>query len=42
MPKAVREALIDILEEHGDTSRSAAETFLASMEKDGRYQQETW
>lgn len=42
MPQAVREALIEGFEKHGDTSREDAEAYLAALEKSGRYKQETW
>ncbi|KAJ5104467.1 Oxidoreductase FAD/NAD(P)-binding [Penicillium alfredii] len=48
MPQAVREALIETFQ-HGGTpapggpfSRAQAEEYLISMEKSGRYKQETW
>jgi sulfite reductase alpha subunit-like flavoprotein len=43
MPKGVRQALVDVLvEQSGDATRKAAEEYLDSMEKSGRYKQETW
>ncbi|KAF2787753.1 NADPH dependent diflavin oxidoreductase-like protein 1 [Melanomma pulvis-pyrius CBS 109.77] len=42
MPQAVREALIESFQGHGSLSREEAEAYLASMEKSGRYKQETW
>jgi sulfite reductase alpha subunit-like flavoprotein len=42
MPKGVREALIDVLAEHGSLSAAEAESYLQQMEKSGRYKQETW
>lgn len=42
MPQAVREALIECFEKHGSCSREDAEAYLATMEKSGRYKQETW
>ena len=50
MPKAVREALVDVLlsagghsgDESLQTTRDEAEAYLAAMERDGRYIQETW
>lgn len=42
MPKAVREALIDVFVRKGEMERKAAETYLGRMEKIGRYVQETW
>ena len=47
MPKAVREALIDCLtddvnEEYTALSPEEAEAYLVVMEKQKRYQQETW
>jgi sulfite reductase alpha subunit-like flavoprotein len=42
MPQAVREALIETFQAHGDTDREGAEAYLVGMEKSGRYKQETW
>ena len=42
MPKAVRTALIDVFKEEGHIDERVAESLLERMEKDGRYQQETW
>ncbi|USP77853.1 hypothetical protein yc1106_05127 [Curvularia clavata] len=42
MPQAVREALIEAFQEHGNMKRETAEAYLVSMEKAGRYRQETW
>ena len=42
MPKAVRAALIDVYRKEGNINEGAAESYLERMEKDGRYQQETW
>ncbi|KAJ4986378.1 NADPH-dependent diflavin oxidoreductase 1 [Stagonosporopsis vannaccii] len=42
MPQAVREALIEGFQEHGRLSREDAEAYLVSLEKTGRYRQETW
>ena len=42
MPQAVREALIEAFQMDGSMNRSSAEACLLSMEKDGRYKQETW
>ncbi len=42
MPQAVREALIEVFERGGYMERDAAESYLLSMEKEGRYKQETW
>lgn len=44
MPKAVREAFVEVLVEQGGgkMSREDAEAYLDTMEKDGRYKQETW
>ncbi|KAL8828326.1 MAG: hypothetical protein Q9170_006655 [Blastenia crenularia] len=42
MPQAVRAALVDIFRSCGDQNESAAELCLQSMEKEGRYKQETW
>ena len=42
MPQAVREALIEVFQSEGAMERVAAEAYLLSMEKEGRYKQETW
>jgi sulfite reductase alpha subunit-like flavoprotein len=42
MPQAVREALIEGFQEHGNMDREGAEAYLVAMEKAGRYRQETW
>lgn len=44
MPKAVREAFVEVLVEQGGgkMSREDAEAYLDTMEKEGRYKQETW
>ena len=42
MPQGVREALISALEKEALLDRRAAEEYLASMEKEDRYKQETW
>lgn len=42
MPLAVREALIEVFEQVGSMGRDNAEAYLAGMEKEGRYKQETW
>jgi sulfite reductase alpha subunit-like flavoprotein len=42
MPKGVREALSDVIQEHGQMVSEKANAYLDQMEKDGRYKQETW
>jgi sulfite reductase alpha subunit-like flavoprotein len=42
MPQAIREALIEAFQSHGGLERTAAEEYLAGIEKSGRYKQETW
>ncbi|THW23715.1 NADPH dependent diflavin oxidoreductase-like protein 1 [Aureobasidium pullulans] len=42
MPKGVREALADVLKEHGQMTAEEASEYLDQMERDGRYKQETW
>ncbi|KAI9852586.1 MAG: NAPDH-dependent diflavin reductase [Thelocarpon superellum] len=42
MPQAVREALTDVFQQEGATSRTEAESYLTTMENEGRYKQETW
>lgn len=42
MPQAVREALIEVCSNVGNMEREAAEAYLVTMEKTGRYKQETW
>lgn len=41
MPQAVRAALIDVFIKHG-MHQDAADSYLETMEKEGRYKQETW
>jgi hypothetical protein len=42
MPKAVRKALQDVCLEHGGMDERASEEYLESLEKHGRFQEETW
>ena len=42
MPAAVREALVHAFQHGGGMARAVAEAYLAEMEKEGRYKQETW
>ena len=42
MPQAVREALIEVFQTKEGLDRSAAEAYMMSLEKMGRYKQETW
>jgi sulfite reductase alpha subunit-like flavoprotein len=42
MPQAIREALIEVFQRHGEMERDDAEGYLVAMEKGGRYKQETW
>jgi len=42
MPIAVREALVDVLRDEGNTQQESAEDVMKAMEKSGRYLQETW
>jgi sulfite reductase alpha subunit-like flavoprotein len=42
MPQAVREALIEVFEKHGNMERDEAKAYLEGMEKRERYKQETW
>ena len=42
MPKSVRASLIDVFMNCGDMDQDAAHNFLESLEKQGRYKQETW
>jgi len=42
MPIAVREALVDVLRDEGNTQQESAEDVMKAMEKKGRYLQETW
>lgn len=42
MPQAVREALIEVFQRGAPMEREAAEAYLLTMEKEGRYKQETW
>ncbi len=42
MPQAVRVALTEAFTESGDMRQGDAEAYLQTMEKEGRYKQETW
>lgn len=42
MPKSVQKALKKIFHEQGGMSEQKAEQYFEQMEKDGRYQEETW
>lgn len=42
MPTAVRAALVDVFKKHGAMYEDAAGKFLETVEKEGRYKQETW
>ncbi|GAB7346013.1 hypothetical protein MBLNU457_4785t1 [Dothideomycetes sp. NU457] len=42
MPKGVRQALVEVLQERGGRNEADAEAYLDDMEKSGRYKQETW
>ncbi|KAL8806030.1 MAG: hypothetical protein Q9182_001562 [Xanthomendoza sp. 2 TL-2023] len=42
MPQSVRAALIEIFQTCGRISRPTAENYLQSLEREGRYKQETW
>jgi len=42
MPKGVRQALVDIVQEQSGCDEAQAEAYLDKMEKAGRYKQETW
>lgn len=42
MPKAVRMALTDVFIQSGKMYNGDAEAYLQTMEKEGRYKQETW
>ncbi len=42
MPVGVREALVDIFRKEGNMTHTEAQARLLQMEKNGRYQQETW
>ena len=42
MPLAVRESLVKVFQQKGCMERDYAEAYLARMEKEGRYKQETW
>jgi sulfite reductase alpha subunit-like flavoprotein len=42
MPQAVREALIESIQNVGHMTRADAEGYFVRMEKEGRYKQETW
>ena len=42
MPVAVRAALVDVFRDAGKMEQKDAESYMEAMEKEGRYQQETW
>jgi len=42
MPIAVREALVRVFQEKGEWEKEVAIAYLAHMEKEGRFRQETW
>jgi len=42
MPKGVRQALVDVLQERGGQNEEEAQSYLDDMERSGRYKQETW
>ena len=42
MPIAVRAALADVVQRHGDMADEAAVRYIETVEKEGRYKQETW
>ena len=42
MPIAVREALVKVFQEKGEWEKEVAIAYLAHMEKEGRFRQETW
>ncbi|GAM87331.1 hypothetical protein ANO11243_053540 [Dothideomycetidae sp. 11243] len=42
MPKAVRQAIVDIVKSKRDMNDEDAEAYLAALEKQGRYKQEIW
>ena len=42
MPQAVRAALADVFMNHGKMNQDEANEYLETMEKEGRYKQETW
>ncbi|TKX22781.1 NADPH-dependent diflavin oxidoreductase-like protein [Elsinoe australis] len=42
MPKGVRQAFVDVIKEKQGTTEDEAEKYLDTLEKEGRYKQETW
>ena len=42
MPLAVRDVLVEIFQRFGNLDQAKAELYLTTMEKEGRYKQETW
>ncbi|KAF2721728.1 NADPH-dependent FMN/FAD containing oxidoreductase [Polychaeton citri CBS 116435] len=42
MPKGVRQALIDLISKECGMDQEAAERYTETMEREGRYKQETW
>lgn len=42
MPRGVRASLVEVLQISGSMDQEAADHYLETMEKEGRYKQETW
>lgn len=42
MPQSVREAFVNVCKCHGGLDKDQAKEFIETLEKQGRYQTETW
>jgi sulfite reductase alpha subunit-like flavoprotein len=42
MPNSVQEALMEVAKKEGQLSEEEAKQFVQNLERNGRYQQETW
>ena len=42
MPDGVKEAFLDVFRNHGDMTSNEAQDFYEAMQRNKRYQQETW
>lgn len=42
MPSSVREEFVDVVKKFGNLDDSDAENYVSQLEKNGRYQTETW
>ena len=42
MPKCVRDEFVELVKDLGQVKEDEAENFISKLEKEGRYQTETW